>query len=240
MGLSDELTGRDKEDRKRAKNIRYCGKNCFVFPQFYGDWYIDCARELWNNISTLKLHTRDGQSLRDHLRSKGITELGDLDPRESPRQGTFERHIQKVERKFWNNRFPVYDQWRKDWVADYQDKGWMIGKTGFIYQGMSKRNEIINYPVQGAAFHLLLWSLIRIQKELKKQKMKSLIVGQIHDSLLTDVPDEELDDFLALADNIMVDEMLKAHKWVNVPIEIEAEVTPVDGSWYEKEEMKIK
>ena len=115
----------------------------------------------------------------------------------------------------------------------------MLTLTGFICQGYMKRNEIVNYPVQGVAFHCLLWSLIRLQKELKKRKMKTLIIGQIHDSMLNDVPDEELDEFLPLAQYIMVDELLKAWKWINVPIEIEAEVTPIEGNWYQKREKKI-
>ena len=229
----------DKEEVKRAKDIRYCGKNCFVFPQFYGDWYIDCARNLWEAIDTMKLHTRNGLSLREYLHKKGIAELGDLNPKEKPRLGTMEYHIQKVELSFWNDKFPVYNRWRKKWLEEYRKKGWMLTKTGFICQGMMKRNEIINYPVQGSAFHCLLFALIRLNKELKKNHMKSLIVGQIHDSIIGDVVDEELKDYLALSHHVMVDELKDEWDWINVPIDIEAEVTPVNGNWYEKKEMKI-
>lgn len=238
----EELQPADKKNPgevKRASDIRFCGKSGFVFPNFYGDWYIDCAANLWEYISTMNLRRRDGTSLYDHLRSEGITELGDLDPSEKPRIGTFERHIQRVEKAFWSERFPVYDRWRKDWVDEYREKGWMKTLTGFICQGWMKRNEIINYPVQGSAFHCLLWSLIRLQKELKKARMKSLVIGQIHDSVLGDVPDEELDDFLSLARWVMVDELKDAWKWITAPIEIEAEATPIGGNWYQKKEWKI-
>jgi len=238
----EELTPADKSDPdevKRAKTIRYCGKNMFVFPEFYGDWYIDCARSLWNAISSMDLKTRDGRSLYVHLREQGINELGDLNPKEKPRKGTMERHIQKVEQDFWTKRFPIYDHWKKTWVKAYRSIGYMLTKTGFICQGWLKRNEIFNYPVQGAAFHCLLRSLIHLQRKLKKYKMKSLIIGQIHDSLVSDVPDEELDDFLGLSREVMVDDLKDDWDWINVPIEIEAEVTPVDGNWFQKEEMKI-
>lgn len=237
-----ELTPANKEDSdevKRAKAIRYCGKNGFVFPQFYGDWYIDCARTLWNYITSMNLRTRDGRSVLVHLREKGITELGELNPKEKPRKGTFERHIQQVERSFWEKRFPVYDSWRKKWVKDYRRNGYMLTKTGFICQGWMKRNEIICYPVQGSAFHCLLKSLVRLQQKLDEYKMKSLIIGQIHDSIVNDVPDEELKDFLSLAREVMVDELKDDWDWVNVPIEVEAEVTPVDGNWFQKKEVPI-
>lgn len=238
----DELTPNkdDKEDVKRAKMIRYCGKNMFVFPQFYGSWYIDCARDLWNAIITHNLRKRDGTSLRQHLKENGITELGDLDPREKPRKGTFERHIRKVETAFWGERFPVYAQWKKDWYTSYQAKGWFLTKTGFICQGYMKKNEVINYAVQGSAFHCLLQALIwMVQTEIKKAGMKALVVGQIHDSIVSDVPDEEVDDYLALAQDIMTNRLKEAWEWICVPLEIEAEVTPIEGNWFEKKERKI-
>lgn len=235
----EEMTPENDEDKKRVKRIRYCGKNMFVFPQFYGDWYIKCAKSLWEATNDPSLCTRDGKTIRHHLRTKGIKELGDLDPNEKPRNGTFEKHIQKVEQDFWNVRFPVYNKWKKKWWEDYQKKGWMITKTGFICQGLESKNKIINYPVQGSAFHCLLRSLIRLQEELKNKKMSTLIIGQIHDSIVADVPDDELQEFLQLAHYIMVDELKKKWKWINVPIEIEAEVTPVNGNWHQKKEMKI-
>ena len=238
----DELTPSDKKDKdevKRAKNIRYCGKSNFVFPSFYGSWYPDLARNLWEHITIMDLHTRNGDSLIDHLRSKGIRELGDLDTNEKPRIGTFERHIQQVENAFWKRRFPVYDKWRDDQVTLYKKQGWMKSKTGFIYQGEMQRNKIINYPVQGSAFHCLLWSLIRLQKEIKRRGMKALVIGQIHDSIVSDVPDEELDDFLQMVKQITCVDLKDAWDWITVPIEIEAEVTPVDGNWHEKQEVEI-
>jgi len=223
-----------------TKKVRYCGKNMFVFPQFYGDWYLDCARSLWEAIDSMHLETASGTPLKEHLKSQGIKRLGDLDPKEKPVKGTFEHHIQQVEKHFWEKRFSVYARWKQRWVKKYQERGWMKTKTGFICQGYMKRNEIINYPVQGSAFHCLLWSLIQlVLKELRKRHMKTLIVGQIHDSIVADVPHEELDDFLALANYVMTKKLTRRWKWINVPLEIEAEVTPVDGNWSQKKEVEI-
>lgn len=243
FGLSlKEMTATKKlghRDKSRIKDIRYVGKNRFVFPQFYGDWYIDCARNLWDAIRTMDLRVRDGRSLYDHLRQLGIQELGDLDPQSKPRQGTMEKHVRGVEKDWWGKRFPVYAQWKQDWVKKYHRQGWLQMLTGFICQGAMSRNEIINYPVQGTAFHCLLRSLIVLKKEIKKQRMKSVVVGQIHDSILSDVVEKELEDFLTMAHEVMVDQLKAAWSWIIVPVKIEAEVTPVDGNWYEKRGMTI-
>jgi len=223
------------EQEEVTKQIRYYGKNGFVFPEFYGDWYIDCARALWEAIDKSHLVTASGTPLREHLASKGIRRLGALVPGEKPVKGTFEYHVCKVERHFWEDRFPVYAQWRKDWFTQYQKKGWFLTKTGFICQGYMKKNEAINYPVQGSAFHCLLWSLTRlVLQELPKKKMKALIVGQIHDSIVADVPPEELDDFLALAQHVMTTLLMSIWDWIIVPLKIEADVSPIGGSWVDK------
>ena len=213
---------------------RYCGKNMFVFPQFYGDWYIDCARSLWNAIDEMKLMTEQGVPLKKHLREQGIRKLGVLNPKERPVKGTFEKHIQQIEKSFWGKRFFDYAQWKKDWYNEYKEKGWFLTKTEFICQGYMRRNEVINYPIQGSAFHCLLWSLIQlVRKELPKRKMKTLIIGQIHDSIVSDVPDEEVNEYLEIANYIMTKKLRRRWDWIIVPLEIEAKISESEGSWAE-------
>jgi len=222
-----------------TKEIRYCGKNMFVFPQFYGDYYIHCAENLWKAIDQMKLKRGDGYDLYSHLETEGIYELGNCDPDEEPKEGTFEKHIQEIEYNFWNRLFKVYAQWKKDWYYTYLKKGYFDTLTGFRIEGFYGRNEIINYPVQGSAFHWLLWCLIRIIKLLKKYRMKTLITGQIHDSIVGDVYKKELRNYLEICEQVMTVDIRKHWKWIIVPLSIEAEVAPVGGSWYEKEKVKI-
>jgi len=222
-----------------SKDSRFSAKNGFVFPEFYGDWFNRCARSLWDNITNLHLTLPDGTSLREHLKNKGINRLGPCDPKEKPRPGTFEKHIQEVENRFWNERFRVYNQWKQDWFREYQRTGRFTMATGFTVEGWYGKNDVINYPIQGPAFHCLLWSLIRLNNWLKKKRMRSRIVGQIHDSIVADVHKNELEDYLHMANKIMTQRLPKAWPWIIVPLEVEADVSPVGGSWYDKKEMKI-
>lgn len=221
-----------------GKMERYCAKNMFVFPQFYGDWYIDCARHLWDAMTQHDLKV-DMVPMREHVAELGITSRGKCDPKQRPRPHTFEKHIKDIETDFWERRFPVYAKWKKRRYANYLKTGKVDIRTGFVCRGMLKRNEVINYPVQGAAFHCLLWSLIRLQQLVKKHKMKSMIVGQIHDSIIADVPDDEVELYISLADQVMTDDLLKEWTWIQVPLEIEVEQTPIGGSWFEKEEVQF-
>jgi len=220
--------------------IRDCGKNRFVFPEFYGDWYKSRAVSLWKGIKEMNLVIEEtGVDLYSHLKSKGICELGACDIDEEPKEGTFEKHIQEVEYDFWNRRFKVYAEWKKQWYNKYLKKGYFEMLTGFIVEGLYNRKQVINYPIQGTAFHWLLWSLIRVQKLMNKYKMKSLVVGQIHDSMIIDVYRKERRDFLEIVRQVIYEDIRKHWKWIIVPLTVEVSVAPVGGNWYEKEKMGI-
>lgn len=217
-----------------GKEMRYNAKNKFVFPIIYGSYYIQCARNLWEAIDKMGLKLKDTDiSLKEHLASKGITSLGACDPGKKAKPGTFEHHIQQVEKEF-NDGFPVFASSKERWWREYVNKGYFQTLTGFVIQGIYSKNFLMNSPIQSIAFHCLLRSLIRIQAEIRKRQMETLLVGQIHDCILADVPDDELQDFLTMAKRIMTTELSQEWDWVVVPMEVEVDVTPDGGSWFDK------
>lgn len=243
-----------------TKLMRYCAKNMFVFPQFYGSFFRECALNLWNAIDNHHLEI-EGVPVKEWLRKKGIKGLGDCVSRYSngevisfmkdrtslgsgsgkieTTKGSFFEHIRKVEDDFWNRRFGVYSKWKKRWYSRYLEHGGFNTLTGFLLEGHFSRNDVINYPVQGSAFHCLLWSLIHIQRIMNKRRMKSKIVGQIHDSIVASVHVKELQDYIALARHIMTDRLRKHWDWIITPIDIEVEVAPAGGSWFDKKPMEV-
>lgn len=218
-----------------SKKSRYVAKNMFVFPEFYGSWWKAAALNMWNAISKLKLVVEGTEtSLYEHLKRKGIRELGDASRADELQDGTFQKHIADVEKRFWTKRFPTYAKWKVDFYQEYLRRGYFEMLTGFVCTGHHVRNDVVNYPIQGSAFHYLLMSLILIQKALEKYNMETLLVGQIHDSMLSDTPESELQDFLELSTEIMVERIPKMWRWINVPMDIEVEVA--DESWYNKKQ----
>lgn len=104
-------------------------------------------------------------------------------------------------------------------------------KTGFKVSGVLAKNQVINYPVQGSAFHCLLWSLIQMVKRLKDWRSK--VIGEIHDSMLLDVHPDEISDVIALAQQICTVDLLKTWSWITVPLRIEIASSQIDGHWAE-------
>lgn len=219
-----------------TKDCRYCGKNQFVFPKLYGSWHKPCAKNLWESIDKMNLKTVDGIPLKEHLKSKGIHELGNTDPQDKmpPRPGTFVHHIKKCEDDFEKN-FPTFTANRDKWFDDYRATGSFPMMTGFVLHGLFTKNQCMNTPVQGPAFHLLLWSVIQMHKWLKRKEMESKLIAEIHDSALGDVLDDELQVYLNKIRRIMTVDIRKHYDWIVTPLEIEVDVTPLGGSWDQKE-----
>jgi DNA polymerase-1 len=103
-----------------------------------------------------------------------------------------------------------------------------------------RKNECINIPIQGSAFHCLLWSFIQVDKISREQNWKSRLIGQIHDAMVLDVHPDELDMVASTVHKVTCEDLSKHWSWINVPLEVEAEVCPVDGSWNEKSDYHFK
>jgi DNA polymerase I-like protein with 3'-5' exonuclease and polymerase domains len=217
--------------------LRYAAKNGFVFPEFYGDYYKNCAISLactWGKLPQGKWKYGDGMvldygTLGNHLIDNGIKSLD-----------AFIEHVKKIETDFWERRFPEYAEWKDRWYNAYRKNGYIDLLTGFRCSGIMGRNDCINYPVQGAAFHCLLWSFIRLDELLSSEKLDSHLVGQIHDSILIDVSPDELEYVAEMAHKITCFELPEVWKWIITSLDIEMEVCGVDESWAEKKKYEFK
>lgn len=216
-----------------SKPIRGAAKGMFVFAAFFGDWYHKICQNLWWAVDHEDLRLSDGTKLREHLNSVGLTSLGDLNPKKV-REGTFEAHIRDVESSFWGERFNVYSEWKERHWQEYLKNGYFRYHTGFVSQGVFSKNQAINAPIQGTAFHWLLWTLIQLDKWFRKYKMKSKLIGQIHDSMIVDCHRSELQDVLHKIKSLVTVELTEHWPWINVPLANESSVC--EQNWFLKKE----
>ena len=215
------------EQSEITKGIRHIGKNMFTFPQFYGSTADNCAFAMWEASEKEKMAS--GMPLRKWMKAEGLAT-----------QAEFQKHIEEVCEDFWNNRFPVYTEWKNDFYKAYLRKGYFKLYTGFTCSGIMKKTQVCNFPVQGSAFHCLLYVLTELNKWLHEKKMKSLIIGQIHDSIVMDVVPEERESILEKAGWLIRKGLRKHWAWIgNVPMDAEAEASPVDEPWTNKTGTKL-
>jgi DNA polymerase I-like protein with 3'-5' exonuclease and polymerase domains len=225
------------------KTLRHVAKNRFVFPQFYGSSYFNCAKNIWQAITHQKMRVGkdgDGDLAVDHLRKKGVTHLGECDPEALRRSGgpapdSFVAVCKEVQDKYWRERH-VHTAWRQRTYERYCRTGRLRMKTGLVSRDNLSRNQVYDYQIQCDAFMGMLWSLTRLLKLIRKYRMKTKIVGEIHDSHQDDIPRRERDDFLNLTIDVMTRQLPKAWPWINVPLAVEVEVSPEGTSWYDKKQ----
>lgn len=205
-----------------TKKLRYLAKNEWVFPQFYGSYYKQCAPSLWNSIQNEKLE--DGSSVISYLEQNGIMDYYD-----------YEEYVRKCENVFWNEKFKIYTQWKEQTWSEYLETGKVTLLSGFECTGIMRRNNVLNYPIQGTAFHCLLKSLIEVNRFLRKNNFKSKIVAQIHDSIIFDIDPKEAQELIPIIRRIMCEDIRNEWPWIIVPLDIEIECSEINGNWAKME-----
>ena len=207
--------------------LRQASKNGFVFPQFYGDYYVTCAFNIACNW--LKMPQTRDWSVDDGVEFRGVPVGRLLVGKGMEALSDYTEHVKKVEANFWGRRFPVYKRWREDWYAEYQRTGSFEMPTGFRCSGVYGRNQATNYPVQGPAFHCLLWTLIQVVGKIRGWRSK--MIGEVHDSMLFDAHPDEVAELVALTKQVAEVELGRHWPWIIVPMRVEAKVSEINGSW---------
>jgi len=77
-----------------------------------------------------------------------------------------------------------------------------IHSTNFNVRNAAER-AAVNMPVQGTAADIIKIAMDRLDAEMQKQKMRSLMTLQVHDELIFECPGEELEDMRRLCFDIM-------------------------------------
>ncbi|CAN5591308.1 DNA polymerase I [soil metagenome] len=99
---------------------------------------------------------------------------------------------------------------RKRWLRD-------INSSNFTVRGFAERNAI-NSPIQGTAADMIKLAMIKIHAAMKKEKLQSKMLLQVHDELVFDALKEEMDTLKPLILENMKAAMLLPH---DVPVEAE-------------------
>jgi DNA polymerase-1 len=61
----------------------------------------------------------------------------------------------------------------------------------------------VNTPIQGSAADLIKVAMVALYRQIKQKKLKSRLLLQIHDELLLEVPEEEVEVIKDIAPSVM-------------------------------------
>ena len=124
-------------------------------------------------------------------------------------------------------QFPGIKQYMSDTMNFARENGYvctLMGRRRYLrdinsanatVRGFAERNAI-NAPIQGSAADMIKIAMINIHRELKAQKLDTRMTMQVHDELVFDVPNHEIE----LVKPIIMHNMKTAIK-TEVPIMVE-------------------
>lgn len=104
----------------------------------------------------------------------------------------------------YNETFPKIKEYINTAIEKAKERGWAetlfhrkrflpdINSHNSIVRGYAERNAV-NAPIQGTAADIIKIAMVRIQKEIENNNLKSKMILQVHDELNFIVPNEELE-----------------------------------------------
>ncbi len=112
------------------------------------------------------------------------------------------------------NEFSGLKTYMEKVVADARENGYVTtlkGRRRYLRDIDSRNGMIrsqaertaINTPIQGTAADMIKLAMIKIHKALKAAQLKTLMISQVHDELIFDVPLEELEQVKAIIETNM-------------------------------------
>ena len=99
-----------------------------------------------------------------------------------------------------------------------------IKASNFIVRNQGKRFSM-NAPIQGSAADIIKVAMVNVYNRLKENNMKSRLILQVHDELIVEAVDEELE----MAEKIVREEMENAQ---SMDVKLDVDLNTGD-SWYE-------
>ena len=137
------------------------------------------------------------------LSSYGISRQTDLTPEEGKRfiDVYFEKYpnirtyVDETKRRCRDQGYVETILGRRRYLPD-------IRSSNFHVRSAAERMAI-NMPIQGTAADIIKIAMIRIQERLDSQRLRSMMIIQVHDELIFEVPNDELEQMKAIVMELM-------------------------------------
>lgn len=106
---------------------------------------------------------------------------------------------------------------RKRYIPTINDKNYMVREQA--------KRFAMNSPIQGSGADILKLAMIRVDQLMKEKKLKSQMILQVHDELIFDVYEDELDEMMTIIKSSMENAFQMA-----VPLKVEGTYA---SNWYD-------
>ena len=135
-------------------------------------------------------------------------------------------------------KYPGVKQYIESTKEQARKKGYvqtLLGRRRFIPEIDSSNRQVreaaermaINMPVQGTSADIIKVAMINLDREMEKRRMKGKMLLQVHDELIFEVPEDELEEMRQLVSKIMSTALE-----LSVPLKVD---TKVGNNWGQME-----
>ena len=128
-----------------------------------------------------------------------------------------QEYMEKEKEEAYKNGYVKTLMNRKRVVEELKSKNYMIRSSG--------ERMALNTPIQGTAADILKKAMVEIYAEFKKRNLKSKMLIQVHDELVFNVLNSELEEVKTIVRNIMENTFK-----LKVPLKVDIEI---GSNWYE-------
>lgn len=130
----------------------------------------------------------------------------------------------------YNTVYPNITRYMNEQIALCQEKGYVttyFGRRRYIHEIHDKNRAVkefgkraaMNAPIQGTAADIIKLAMIKADEVLTENKMKSQMILQVHDELVFDVYEDELER----VQKLMVEAMESVVSW-SIPLEVSVDI----------------
>lgn len=139
------------------------------------------------------------------------------------------------------NRYPDVHRYIEGTIAHASEHGYvatMFGRRRYI-RGITSSDErereaakrvAINAPIQGSAADIMKLAMVRLWSEMRGRGMRSKLIMQVHDELVCEASDDEVDELIKLMRDIM-----ESVVELRVPLKVDIKV---GSNWLEMDKVQ--
>jgi DNA polymerase-1 len=135
--------------------------------------------------------------------------------------------------KLYFERFPRIKEYMEETKSTCRDKGYVeniFGRQVHYPEINSKNHQVkafneraaINAPIQGSAADIIRRAMINMEDILEKNNLNAEMLLQVHDELIFEIPDSEVEKSIPIIKQVMIDAPMPALS-LSVPIQVDAQ-----------------
>ena len=183
------------KDDEELQNYRYLTKNNWTFANFYKAG----ARSIAESFRKFQVYL--DFLMKEYEQKKRFKPFDVWVIKRS------EEHIGECQNYFYE-RYSTFKEWQDERIKFYNTNGYVDTPLGFRRHYPMQSTEIVNFPIQSTSYHILADACIRIEERMIREKRRSSLRAQIHDSLWLMIWLEEILDIIDLVNYEMINHNL--------------------------------